>query len=194
MDKWLADSEDIATWGHAMPTRTELLISNLQESVKNLQRYMLSGLGAALFFGLLAFSGEKGVTLQFPAVATSLPISTSVAFAVALSLYWVAGLMATLLVARANRLVHTLRDDSPELLEAVLLYPSVVTLRVYGPRLVLSLLPAALVLAGSVRLWGAQLLSPLPIIGLAFLALPFLVLTFQLRTAIGGYAPSPWGD
>ena len=177
-----------------MPSKTDLLISNLQESVKNLQTYMLSGLAASLFFILLAFSGETGVTLQMPAVGTSLPISTSVAFAVALSAYWVAGFMATLLVVRANRLAHVLHAESPELLEATLLYPSVVTFRVYGPRLVLAMLPAVLVVIGSIRLWGTQLLAIEPIIGLAFLALPFLVLKYQLRTAIGGYSPSQWGD
>jgi hypothetical protein len=146
---------------------------------------MLSGLGASLSFCLLAFSGAKEVTLQAPTVGSSLPISPNVAFAVALSVYWIAGFMATLLVARANRLVHVLREESPELVEPVLLYPSVVTLRVYGPRLGLVLLPAILVVVGEVRLWGSQLLSYRPIIGLAFLALSFLVLAFQLRTAIG---------
>jgi len=177
-----------------MPSKVDLLVINLQESVKSLQMFMLSGLGASLFFALLAFSGAKEVTLQAPAVGSAVPISTSVAFAVALSVYWIAGLMATLLVARANRLVHVLREESPELVEPALLYPSVVTLRVYGPRLGLSLLPAILVVAGSVRLWGSQLLSYLPIIGIMFLALPFVVLAFQLRTAIGGYLPSAWGD
>ena len=102
--------------------------------------------------------------------------------------------MATLLVARANRLVHVLREEAPELVEPALLYPSIVTLRVYGPRLGLSLLPAILVIGGSVQWWGSQLLSSKPIIGLVFLARPFLVLAFELRTAIGGYAPSVWGN
>lgn len=177
-----------------MPSKADLLVSNLQESVKSLQMFMLSGLGASLFFALLTFSGTKEVTLHAPAVGSALQISTSIAFGVALSVYWIAGLMATLLVARANRLVHVLREVSPELVEPTLLYPSVVTLRVYGPRLGLCLLPAILVLVGSVQLWGSQLLSYWPIIGLIFLILPFVVLAFQLRAAIGGYAPSSWGD
>ena len=72
--------------------------------------------------------------LQEPAAGSSVPIATNVAFAIALSVYWIASRMATLLVARANRLVHALHDVSPDLVEAVLLYPSLVTLRVYGPR------------------------------------------------------------
>ena len=177
-----------------MPNRVDILVSNLEESVKSLQAFMLGGLGASLFFCLLAFSGAKEVTLQAPAVGSSLPVSTSAAFAVALSVYWIAGLMGSLLVARANRLVHVLREESPELVESVLLYPSVVTLRVHGPRLGLALLPAILVVVGSVRLWGAELISYWPVVGLFLLAAPFLVLAFELRTAIGGYKPSRWGD
>lgn len=177
-----------------MPSKSDLLVSNLQESVKVLQTLMLSGLGASLFFALLAFSSSREVILQAPAVGSSLPISTNIAYAIALSVYWIAGLMATLLVARANRLVFALRKESPGLVEPTLLYPSVVTLRVYGPRLGLSLLPPILVIIGAIRLWGDRLLSHQPLIGLAFLALPFLVLALQLRRAIGGYEPSAWGD
>jgi len=177
-----------------MPSKVDLLVSNVQQSVKSLQMYMLSGLSASLFFALLAFSGAKEVTLQAPAVGSALQISASVAFGVALTVYWVAGLMASTLVGRANRLVHLLHKEAPDLVEPALLYPSVVTLRVYGPRLGLCLLPAVLVILGSAQLWGRQLLSYLPVAGLIFLALPFLVLTFQLRTAIGGYSPSGFGD
>jgi hypothetical protein len=177
-----------------MPTKTDLLVSNLQETIKSLQMFMLSGLGAALFFVLLAFSSKKEVTLQAPAVGSSLPISSNIALALSLSVYWIAGLMATLLVARANRLVHILRKESPELVEPVLLYPSVVTLRVYGPRLGLAILPAVLVIVGSVQFWGRQLYSLWPAIGLFFLAVPFPILAIELRSAIGGYTPSYWGD
>jgi len=178
-----------------MPSRTDLLITNLQESVKRLQTYMLTGLGASLFFALLAFSSEKGVTLQMPAVGSSLPISANLALAFALTVYWVAGSVSSLLVARVNRLVHILgKRGSPELVEAALLYPSVATFRVYGPRLGLALLPPTLVIIGSVQLWGDRLWSYLPMIGLLLLALPFLVLGFQLRTAIGGYPPDEFGD
>jgi hypothetical protein len=51
-----------------------------------------------------------------------------------------------------------------------------------------------LIVVGSVRWWGSELLSYGPIICLVFLTLPFLVLAVELRTAIGGYAPSRWGD
>jgi hypothetical protein len=76
----------------------------------------------------------------------------------------------------------------------VLLYPSVVTLRVHGPRLGLALLPAILLVVGSIRLWGADLFSYWPVVGLFLLTAPFLVLAFELCTAIGGYSASRWGD
>ena len=177
-----------------MASRIDVLLSNLQETVKDLQKYMLAGLGASLFFLLLVYSGVREVPLQASAVGSSLPVSSSVAVAIALSVYWVAGSAATLFVARADRLVYELRKVDKDLADAALLFPSIVTLRVYGPRLVLALLPPLLVVVGSIGLWGKQLLGYWPLFGQIMFCMPYVVLAFQLRTAIGGFRPSAWGD
>ena len=177
-----------------MATRIDVLLANLQETLKNIQTFMLSGLGGALFFALLAFSGAKEVPMQAPAVGSSLPIKAGIALAIALSVYWIAGVMATLFVARANRLVYELRKQDKDLADAALLFPSVATLRVYGPRIILALLPAVLAVVGSIEIWGKQLLSLWAVFGQIMLCLPYVILGFEFRTAIGGYHPSDWGD
>jgi hypothetical protein len=177
-----------------MVSRIELLISNLQETVKDLQRYMLAGLGAALFFVLLAFSGTKEVPFEAPTIGVSMPLDARVGLAIALSVYWVSSVISTLFVARAKRLVSEIRKVDEAIAEAALLFPSIVTLREYGPRLMMALLPAVFAVIGSIGLWGKQLLSYWPTVGQIMLSLPYIVLAVELRTSIGDDRVSNWSD
>lgn len=175
-----------------MPTRIDLLLGNFQETVKLLQTYMVAGLGASAFFALLTTSSAKEVQMQAPAVGSSLPIPTSIAVAIALAVAWATGAMATLLVDRARRLAEVIYREDQGLLHAALSYPSVAVLRSAGPRLFLALAPAVLLLIGSVSYWGSKLASYWPATGLVMLLIPHLVLTFELRTPIGGQHAHEW--
>jgi len=175
-----------------MPTRIDLLLGNFQETVKLLQTYMITGLGASAFFVLLATSSATEVQMQAPAVGSSLPVPTSIAIAIALAVAWATGAMATLLVDRARRLAEVIHEEDQGLLDAALSYPSVATLRSGGPRLFLALAPAVLLLVGSVSFWGMKFASYWPAVGLVALLLPHLVLAFELRSPIGGQHTHEW--
>src|SRR5438552_2082784 len=107
-----------------MASRIDLLVSSFQETVRLLQTYMVSGLGASFFFIVLVFSTAKEVTIQAPAVGSSLPVSTNLALTVALAIYWAAGMMCTLLVDRARRLSEVILKADAEIHDAVLSMPS----------------------------------------------------------------------
>lgn len=175
-----------------MPTRIDLLLGNFQETVRMLQTYMVTALGASAFFVLLASSGTKEVQMQAPAVGSSLPVPTSIAIAVALAVSWATGAMATLLVDRARRLAQVIHAEDPALFDAALSYPSTATLKSAGPRLFLAIAPAVLMFVGVVSFWGMQLASYWPAAGVVALLLPHLVLAYELRAPIGGDRASQW--
>jgi len=175
-----------------MVTRIDLLITSLQETVKLIQTYMLAGLGAAAFFLLLVVTGIKEVQLQAPAVGSSLPVSTTIAVAISLAVYWAAGAMASVLIDRARRLVDVVQAEDAQLLAAALSYPATPTLRSNGPRVFLAIAPAALVLYGAFRFWGKQLLAVEPFFGVMLLMIPYAVIAFELRSPLGGIHASQW--
>ena len=175
-----------------MPTRIDLLVGNFQETVKQLQTYMVTALGAAAFFVVLATSSVKEVQMQAPAVGSSLPVPTTIAIAIALAVSWAASAMATLLVDRARRLADVIHREDAVLFDAILSYPSTATLKSAGPRLFLALAPAALMLIGAVAFWGMQLATYWRVVGVVALLLPSLILAYELRAAIGGDHASQW--
>ena len=174
----------------------DILISNLKEALNQLQRYMVFGLGTSLFLLTLAgtepgrLSGDSP-GIKLPGELLPVPVSLSVAVSVVVSAYWVAGWLATIMVSRANHIVERLRD-SPELLEAALTYPSIPTTRVHGPRIGLAILPALFV--GIAVFITSRQDSSKKVFALIMLALPYIVLAIQLRTAIGGQRPDRHGD
>jgi hypothetical protein len=190
-----------------MSDAEEILVDNLKESLHQLQRYMVFGLGSSLFLLVLAItsrnrlSGDVRITL--PSEFLPGPISLSLAVAIVLSAYWISGALATIVVSRANHIVGLLKDSlkrssedlqsSSELLEAVLTYPSIPTTKVHGPRIGLALLPAIFVVVAA---FVSELRpnSYLKVFSLVMLVLPYIVIAVQLRTAIGGYGPDKFGD
>jgi hypothetical protein len=174
------------------PGGKALLVTSFHETVKLIQTYMVSGLGASFFFAVLVFSDVSDLTIQAPAVGSSLPVSANLALALALAIYWAAGLMCTLLVDRAKRISLVLQYAAPSLHIAAHSFPSVVLLRSYGPRCGLALCPAALVLVGGIALWGRSLLALWPAFGFVVLLLPFVVLVCQLWSPIGGNGTDLW--
>ena len=117
------------------PEGKALLVTSFHETVKLVQSYMLSGLGSSFFFVVLAFSGAANLTIQAPAMGSSVPVSTNLALTLALAIYWAAGSMCTLLVDRVRRISLVLHYAAPSLHIAAHSFPSVVLLRSYGPRL-----------------------------------------------------------
>lgn len=190
-----------------MSDAEKILVDNLKESLHQLQRYMVFGLGSSLFLLVLVWSTRNRlsgeVSIKLPGEWLPGPVSLPIAAAIVLSTYWISGMLATIVVSRANHIVELLKDslrlssedlsNSSKLLEAVLTYPSIPTTRVHGPRLGLALLPPIFIAV-------ASLMSELRpnsywrVVGLAMLVLPYIVLAVQLKTAIGGQPPDTHSD
>src|SRR5438128_8524654 len=115
----------------------KILADNLLETFRQLQRYLVLGLGSSLFYLLLARANTapppSGATVTLPG---GLPATDPrFASALAISLYWGAGAFATWVVSRANRIVKELQLRQPSALAALLTYPTLGTYRIHGPRL-----------------------------------------------------------
>lgn len=190
-----------------MSDEQKILMDNLKESLRQLQRYMVFGFGSSLFLLVLAgttrnrISGD--ISIKLPSEFLPGPLSLPIAVAIVLSAYWISGVLATIGVSRANRIVEFLKDSlkrssedlqsSAKLLEAVLTYPSIPTTKVHGPRIGLALLPAIFVVVAAV-LSELRPNSYGRVFFLVMLVLPYILLVVRLRTAIGGYGPDRFGD
>ena len=166
-----------------MSTAKEILVDNLRETLRQLQRYLQIGFGAALFCFLLAVIGPE--TVNSPTGAVSFPIPTSLALALAVSAYWVCGVVAEFFVSIANRIMTLIGDD--ELVLATVNYPSLLTTRPFLIRLGLTVLPPVLIVFALAIVLGEKLLSGsgLPVFGCFVLIVPYAALSCYLFKPLG---------
>jgi len=178
--------DSITKWRSASPDAREELVENLKEAIRLLQRYLVSSLMAAGAFAALAWAPVDVVRVeQLPA-----PISRGAALLLLGAVYVVTGLLASLTLARAKRIRLLLSQSTDALLiEAVLMYPSIPTIKVHGPRVGLSLLPLVFIVAGIVKIFGNELLGVWPIFGVLMLCISPVVIAWELRHALGGELP-----
>ena len=177
----------ITKWKSASGEARKELVENLKEAIRLLQRYLVSSLMAAGAFAALAWAPVDVVQIQMP---LPVPISRAVALLLLGAVYFVTGLLASLTLARANRICLLLRQSTdPLLIEAVLMYPSIPTIKVHGPRVGLSLLPPVLVVAGIVKIFGNKLFALWPIVGVLMLCITPFLIAYELRHALGGELP-----
>ncbi len=174
-----------------MTEAEKILVDNLVESLRQLQRYMVWSFGAAIYFLLLTISRPNEVLLKFDAIPGA--ISFNMAVTIVVTVYWVLGTQASFSLARAQRIISMLASQQ-DILNALLTYPCIPTTKVYGPRMALAVLPPVFVVTGFALVFGRALLSYWPIIGMLLLSVPHGVLTYELRTAVGGGNPDHHGD
>lgn len=177
---------DIKKWRSASQEARHELVENLKEAIRLLQRYMVSSLMAAGAFAALAWAPVDVVHVeQLPT-----PISRGAALLLLGAVYFVTGLLASVTLHRAKRIRQLLSQSTDALLiEAVLMYPAIPTIKVHGPRWGLSLLPLVFVVAGIVKIFGNKLLGVWPIFGVAMLCVSPIVIAWELRHALGGELP-----
>lgn len=104
----------------------DILIDNLKETFKAIEKFLLFGFTAALVLNVLAITDRqlRGtqklmiVDLNAPAVLVAI---------VALGTYFASGTFAAFYFASRRRIVRSLREGDPKVLEAILMYPSVVS-------------------------------------------------------------------
>jgi hypothetical protein len=180
-------ADNITKWKSASTEARKELVENLKEAIRLLQRYLVSSLMAAGAFAALAWApiDVVQVEMQLP-----VPISRGAALLLLGAVYFVTGLLASLTLARAKRLCLLLgQSTDPLLTEAVLMYPSIPTINVPGPRVGLSLLPPVFVVAGIVKIFGNQLFALWPIVGVLMLCVSPFQIAYKLRHALSEEFP-----
>jgi hypothetical protein len=186
-DKLQKIVDGIMKWKSASPEARKELVENLKEAIRLLQRYLVSSLMAAGAFAALAWAPVDVVQVE---MQLPVPISRGAALLLLGAVYFVTGLLASLTLARAKRICLLLRQSTdPLLIEAVLMYPSIPTMKVHGPRVGLSLLPPVLVVAGIVKIFGNELFALWPIVGVLMLCVSPFLIAYELRHALGGELP-----
>ena len=185
-------ADNIRSWKSASPDAQKELLENLKEAIRLLQRHMMASLTSGGAFAALAWAPVDVV----PAVMSlPVPISRSAGLLLLGSVYFVTGLLAVLILARAERILLLLKQSTePFLIRAVLMYPSIPTMKTHGPRVGLCLLPPVFVIAGMTKIFGKELLALWPLFWLLMLCFSHFQIAYNLRHALGGELPDFHGD
>jgi len=163
---------------NAMANPTDILVENLRETLKAAHTYLLTGYGAALFLFLLAMQGKlapsaKEEDLNIPFVGLSAP--TFSAALVALAICVLSGCVALRFFLHSKNMQKQFTGPDTKLRDAILTYPSLLTLRSWTS--VLAALGPGILLTGALTLafysakvfWGGLYAG-------VFFSLPYLTL------------------
>jgi hypothetical protein len=192
IDKAKKIADSIKKWKSASPDARKELVENLKEAIRLLQRYQVSSLMAAGAFAALAWAPVEVVQVE---MQLPVPIARGAALLLLGAVYFVTGLLASLTLARANRISLLLKQSTDTLLiEAVLMHPSIPTMKSPGPRVGLSLLPPVFVVAGIVKIFGNALFAIWPIVGVLMLCVWPVLIAYELRHELGGELPDFFED
>lgn len=107
-----------------MADPTDILIGNLKETFKAIEKFLLLGFTSALVLIVLAITDRALLGTQKVMIADLNAPAVLVAL-VALGSYIASGLFAAVYFATRRRIVNKLRESNAELLDAVLMYPSI---------------------------------------------------------------------
>jgi len=159
-----------------MADYTDLLIDNLKETFKAIEKFLLLGFTASLVLVVLAITDREllgtqrvlFVDINAPAVLVAV---------VSLGTYFASGAFAAFYFATRRRIVKKLLEGDPKILEALLTYPSVVA-NIGAPQII------ALACVGGTGMI-ALLLFYVPTRGLEKALMAFLVIGSPYLLLIG---------
>lgn len=159
-----------------MADYTDLLIDNLKETFKAIEKFLLLGFTASLVLIVLAITDREllgtqkvlFVDINAPAVLVAI---------VSLVTYFAAGTFAAFYFATRKRIVKKLLEGDRQILEALLMYPSVVA-RIGAPQIM------ALVCVGGTGM-TALLLFYVPMRGVEKAVMAFVMLGSPYLILIG---------
>lgn len=117
-----------------MADYADILIDNLKETFKAIERFLLLGFTASLVLIVLAITDRELLGSQKVMFADINAPAVLVAV-VSLGTYFAAGTFAAVYFATRRRIVKRLRECDPKILDALLMYPSVVA-RIGAPQIV----------------------------------------------------------
>jgi hypothetical protein len=166
-----------------------ILVDNLREALRQIQRLLATGLLASLIFLIIEVRSVDVV--QLPGGLP--PVTKFIAEGVLMAAYWSVGIQAGLVAARAHRIAEVL-TRSPELRAAVLTYPSVATTNAWGPRLAATLVPPILASVALVRSETPPFEWFFVIVSVIGLVAPYAWLAYSLKHPIGGPPAAPYSE
>jgi hypothetical protein len=155
----------------------QVLSSNLVEALRQLQQYIVIGLGASV--SILALSSAKAARSRVTVPYTSVAVDADIASLILLAMCVLVGAMASYAAETAN-LIATRLD--PTLRIAVCTFPSVATSPYIGVRVLAALLPFIFSMVAVIRLTRSYGAGRHKVIWMAFiiLAAPYGALTLAL--------------
>ncbi len=168
-----------------MPDPNEIRLDNLRETLRQIQRYIVLGIGSAIIL--------LSVILQAPDLSKSsatltLPFIGQVAPSMAAFTLIIAGfIFGAVSVSGVNRVVSIAREIGDEsLVDAALTFPTVVTIQSKVLRVGASLMPPILLVLGYMieHSRTETPFDPFALVGMAMISSPYLVLSYILRKPI----------
>lgn len=135
-----------------MTDSDKILVDNMKETLRQLQSYLVWGIGSSLSFLILSVTDLKSGTVNVPLPGSFVSVNTTFAAAIALSIYWVVGALASYAHERAQRIASKMQDN-PELLGATLTFPSIATEFYPAVRVLAAIIPCAFTLVGLIYGW-----------------------------------------
>lgn len=117
-----------------MANLIEILVGNLKETFKAIEKFLFIGLTASLVLVVLATT-DRGLTGAQRLMFADINAPAALVASVALITYFVAGAFAAFYFLARRRIVRRLLELDPLVVDAILTYPSVVS-RIGAPQLV----------------------------------------------------------
>jgi hypothetical protein len=134
-----------------MDEAAKLLTANLIEALRQVQYYVVLGLGTSVAAVALTVKSATQDRVTVPGVPVA--VSSDVARAVLLAVSFLAGAMGSYAAGSAN-LIATRLSESPTILAAACTFPSVASSPYIGVRALAALLPFAFSMTAIVRVAG----------------------------------------
>ena len=187
-----AEVAELRSWKETSTEARSELLQNLKEAIRLVQRHSMSSFISSVAFVALAWAPADVVRIDTNFLV---PVSRFTGLMLLFAGFWVLGLLAALILARAWKILLLVKQSTPkQLIQAVLTYPSIPTMKTHGIRVGLAALPPIAVLAGLIKINGTELLGIWPLFGLLVSCMPHAVLAIGMRKSLGGASPDRFGD
>lgn len=153
---------------------------NLKETLSQIQTYLIWGIGSALSFFILSSTNPTSTTIQVPLPGAFISVTPGLAETIALAICWISGALASYAHERAQRIVLSLQHNR-EMLDALLLYPSIATEIYSAVRVAPAFISAVLLITGLISKWTSLQVEILwRVFVFLILLSPYLYLIIQL--------------
>ena len=167
-----------------MPDPKDILVENLRDTVRQIQRYMVVGIGSAFLSIAIARRGPElwasGQNFYLPILCVE--VDPGLAGITLIVAHVIFGSMAVSATSRVGRIAKEIGDK--KLVNAALMYPSIATAQFSVLRIGSAMLPPLLILAGYLveQVRGETTFEVAAFVGFLVISVPYFILAYRLRT------------